>query len=215
MSVEKSDYIARREERRQTPAKRKLEAEKAELLDFSSGFYSSYAFSKPMGFLKCPTDHRLIQRVVYGWDYYYCDDCEFFFEITNSGVNPIPKQHFPGYLIQGLGFFLRYFGGEALADAFVRPHADRGKGERPQLPPIATIAEHKADWQEMVRLLPDKLRSLQQLDMPNHPIDQNGLAKVLDFFAPKELTEGEGADGEHTPKLPGVSEPSERPDGGS
>ena len=192
MSEERAAYIAKREERRQTPAKIALEEEKRALLDFN-GVYSEYAFSTPMGYLRCKTDHRIIQRVVHGWDYFYCDDCEHYFEITSSGVKAVPKQHFPAYCLQGMLFHLRYFGGDALAQALVRPHADRGKDGTPQLPPIAGIEEHKEDWAEMQERIPHYLNELKALDMGEHPVDQNGIARALDFFGGdghKELTDG-------------------------
>ncbi len=189
--------VAWREEKRQTPAKIALDAEKRRLLDFN-GTYPEAAFSNPTGFLRCPTDHRLIQRVVFGWDYFYCDDCEHFFEITSSGVNPIPKQHFPGYCLQGMLFYLRYFGGDAMAAALVRPHADRGKDGNPQLPPIAGIVEHKEDWAEMQDRIPHYLNKLKALDMGEHQVDQDGLGRALEFFNPdghKELADGSDSDG--------------------
>ncbi len=192
MDEERTAYIAKREERRQTPAKIALEEEKRRLLDFS-GPWSERAFSTPTGFLRCPTDHRLIQKVVHGWDYYYCDDCEHYFEITSSGVRPIPKQHFPAYCLQGMLFHLRYFGGDALAQALVRPHGDRGKEGKPQLPPIAGIEEHREDWAEMQERIPHYLNELKALDMGEHQVDQSGVNRTLEFFAPdghKELTDG-------------------------
>ena len=181
MSEEKPAYIAKREERKATPAMQRLEEKKAKLLD-GGGVYDLGWFSTPGEFAKC--EHVMPYRgILGGLPIYRCDDCDYYFYIGAGGVDVIPKQHIPAYGLFLMAHFLKYEGPEALAQALTRPHV-RIDMDRQSLPPIEAMAELKDEWDEAMRLIPEYTEKAMALMFPN---------------GQKELTDGGDSD-----EVPGV-----------
>jgi hypothetical protein len=137
-----------------TPAKKRFQKIRKEKLS-ADGPWTLDWFSPPGEFAKC--EHVMPHRTILGGlPIYRCDDCDTYFYIGAGGAEVIPKQHIPAYYLLGLANWVKYEGGDALAQALSRPHVRIDKGGEHYSPiEILNEPEVKEQWAIMLKKLPE------------------------------------------------------------